>query len=391
MSSYLAVFRIGSIRRMLFAAFLGRAPTGILGLAAIFLVHQQGRSFAVAGAVGGAVGLGIALSAVVQARLIRRWGNWSLAAAASGHIVLGVLTALGAIHRWPVIALGVIGLAFGSSLPATSSIIRGLYPGLVPDRPDLHSTAFALDAALTDTSYVVGPAVVSAMLALGSPESAIGISIAAALIAVIALLRMDSRAEPAEAVRPGLHASTRDLGLLRLLAFASFPVGFGWGIYDVAFPAFATAHHSPPLGGILLALVSFASVCGSLSYGAASTRIAASGVLVAGSILYPMAFALPLLGTTFVTMCFLAAPSGLVNGSWVAGRNHFLNTNLSEELRATANAWALLAVYLGTAAGQSVGGTVVAAIDWRAGAAVACAGIALIPALLVSSRGFRRA
>jgi hypothetical protein len=54
---------------MLLAAFLSRVPMGILALATVLFLHQEHRSYAIAGLVGGRIGFGLAISAVLQARV----------------------------------------------------------------------------------------------------------------------------------------------------------------------------------------------------------------------------------------------------------------------------------------------------------------------------------
>jgi MFS family permease len=305
-------------------------------------------------------------------------------------VLLSAGLIVGGGQGWTSIALAAIGLGLGMSVPATSAVVRGLYPRAIRARPELDGTVFALDSALTDATYVAGPALVSLAVAFSSAAVAIGVAAAAALGAVAALLSIE-----AEPTRPHRRRRTTSVGpvytsAVKVLVLASFPVGLGFGIQEVAFPAFATAHDDPALSGLILALISVASVAGGLTYGVLSYRVAAASVLILGAAFYPVAFVLPAFATAALTMCLLATPVGLVNGPWIAARNHFMNVTTADELRASANGWALMCVYLGAAAGLSVGGVVVAAAGWRAALIAAGVGAGAIPLVTLLSRSALR-
>jgi MFS family permease len=151
-----------------------------------------------------------------------------------------------------------------------------------------------------------------------------------------------------------------------LLTLASSPIGFGFGVLDVAFPAFASAHHQPALAGVLLALVSVVSMLSGLAYGALSGRVSTKAVLLVGAFTYPAAFAVLALATSFEMMCLLIIPVGLATGWWATARNHLITVASPTELRTSANGWVLLSAYLGVSAGLAIGGAVVAAAGWRA-------------------------
>lgn len=386
MSGYFALLKLAPVRRMLLAAFLSRAPTGIVSLATVVYLRQEGHSFAVAGLVGGMVGFGIAVSAVLQARIIRRRGQTSLVALAAAFALFALGLIVGGAQGWPVVPLALIGLGVGAFLPATSSIVRGLYPGAVSARPELERGVFALDSALTDSTYIVGPALVAFTVAVASAALAIGAAIAAALCSVATLLRTHLTPPPRQEVATPSSRRPSYPRSVKLLAVAQFPLGLAFGIGDVAFPAFATDHHQLALSGVLLAIPGVASAGAGLVYGTISDRVATTSVVVRGALAYPFVLALPVFGTTFVTMCFLTVPFGLVTGWWVSARNHLINVVAPVEVRTSANGWVLLSVYLGTSVGLVISGAVVAAVGWRAALIVGASLSVGIPAITLLAR-----
>jgi MFS family permease len=366
MSGYLAVLKLSPVRRMLLAAFLSRVPMGILGLATVLFLHQEGRSYAVAGLVGGMIGFGLATSAVIQARMISRWGRASLTAVAAGFALVAIGLIVGGFHGWPAPVLALLGFGVGALLPASSSMVRGLYPAAVSAHPELERSVYALDSALTESTYISGPALVAFTVAVASAAIAIGAAVFAAVCSVVALLRTPVAVTSPPENRDPARGRLRYPSAVVVLALATFPVGFGFGVDDVAFPAFATAHDRPALSGVLLALASVVSVLSGLAYGAVSSRVPTTTVLFVGAFLYPVAFAVPALAGSFLTMCFLVLPVGFTTGWWVTARNHLVSVAAPTELRTSANGWVLLSIYLGVSAGLAIGGIVVAAAGWRA-------------------------
>jgi MFS family permease len=375
MSGYLALLKIAPVRRMLLAAFLSRVPMGILGLATVLFLHQEGRSYAVAGLVGGAIGLGLAISAVLQGRLVGRRGRATLAVVAAAFALLAIGLIIGGFQGWSAVVLAPLGFGVGALLPASSSIVRGLYPAAVSARPELERSVFALDSALTESTYISGPALVALTVAVASAAVAIGAAAIAAVCSVATLLASHAEVIPAEPNNPA-RGRLRYPSSVVVLSLATAPIGFGFGVNDVAFPAFATAHHHPAVSGVLLALASVISMLSGLAYGALSARVSTTAVLFLGAFLYPVAFAAPALGTSFLTMCLLVLPLGLATGWWVTARNHLINVASPVELRTSANGWVLLSVYLGTSVGLAIGGAVVAAAGWRAAVLVGASVVA---------------
>jgi MFS family permease len=388
MAGYFAVLKLAPIRRMLLAAFLSRVPMGILGLATVLFLHQEGSSYGVAGLVGGMLGFGLASSAVLQARIVNRRGRTSLAVVAAVFTLAAVGLIVGGAQRWPAFVLAPLGLAVGALLPASSSIVRGQYSATISSSPELERSVFALDSALTESTYISGPALVALTVAVASAAVAIGAAVVAAVCSVVTLLRTD-----AEVVVPGEDRLDPARGPLRYpravvaLMVATFPVGFGFGVDDVAFPGYATAHHHAALSGVLLALASIVAMCSGLAYGAVSERVPTTTVLFVGAFLYPVAFALPALGSSFLTMCFLVLPVGLATGWWATARNHVVSVASPTDLRTSANGWVLLSVYLGQAVGLIAGGAIVDGAGWRIAILVGGAVVAGTTIVTMLARG----
>lgn len=232
-------------------------------------------SFEKAGLVTGGLALGAAFGAPLAVRLVDRWGPRTLMPLACGHAValLG-LVGLGEAGA-PAAGLAGVALAGGACFPPSGSVLRARFPELLSGDVELIRGAYALDSVTIEASFVSGPLITAAAVALTGPEAAIVLS-AALVIAGAAAFNAalpDPLAAPRE--RPAHH--TRLLGALadpgvRLIALCTVPIGSCRGSVEVAIPAFSAEEGSAELSGILPAVWSLASGVGGFVFGARRTR-----------------------------------------------------------------------------------------------------------------------
>ncbi|GAA2441620.1 MFS transporter [Streptomyces macrosporus] len=116
-----------------------------------------------------------------RVRSARLFHSCGLGGLASGIAALAVL--VGRVPLPVVLAVAALGGACG---PVVTGGLSGLVARLVPEGPD-RDRAYALDAATYNAVSVTGPALVSAVSALGSPGTAVALlSVSAACAAVLA-------------------------------------------------------------------------------------------------------------------------------------------------------------------------------------------------------------
>src|ERR671939_904544 len=140
-------------------------PIGMYGLAILLLVRDAHGSFAVAGRVVGAFGLANALGAVVQGRLMDRFGQPPvLRPAAAAHVAMLVALVVAAGRGAPAWALGLCALAAGAFLPQVPAAMRSVWSALVADE-DSRQTAYALVTIVFEVSVVTAPVLVAAIVA----------------------------------------------------------------------------------------------------------------------------------------------------------------------------------------------------------------------------------
>jgi predicted MFS family arabinose efflux permease len=121
---------------------------------------------------------------------------------------------------------------------------------------------------LQELFFIVGPLVVGGVVAVASPDAAVGTA-AVLTVAGTALFATSpvSRAQRGASSGGGRLGALASPGL-RTLVLSCLPVGMSFGAIEVAVPAFAEEHGSGATAGLLLALWGFGSMAAGLAYGA---------------------------------------------------------------------------------------------------------------------------
>jgi MFS family permease len=374
---------------MLALSVLARMPLGINALAIVLLMRHEGYTFGAAGAAAGAMAIGVGGSSPFISRLIDRRGQREvLAPLAIAHALgLGVIVAVALGHA----SVGVIiaaALAAGIAFPPIGSVMRPLWPRLLADRPELLTTAFALDAVIVELSFVGGPLITAAIVAVASPAPALALSAVSSVVGTVCLTSMP----PSRAFRP---VPKRDgssfLGALqsrgvRTLVAATLPVGFCFGAVEVTFPAFCEDVATRGTAGLLLAVWSFGSGVGGIAYGARQWTLPAFRRYPRCALALPFGF-LPLaLPGSVGVMVPLAFVSGLSIAPLISTGSHVVGEIAPAGTVTEAYTWPITALVVGIAAGNAVAGAIAGSAGWRESFVIAACAALLGAAIAVSQR-----
>jgi predicted MFS family arabinose efflux permease len=377
---YSRIMRTPGVAAVVLATLVGRLPIGISGLAILLYVREVTGSFAAAGACAGALALGSASGAPLQGRLVDRRGLGTLlplaCVHAAGLVLVWILGAAGA----PIVAIAAASFVGGAAIPPLSSVLRSRWSYLLEDRPELIPSAFALDSVLIEFIFIVGPLVVTAIVATTGPEYALGVSAACVLFGTTLLLSgLRGRRGPE---RQG--EAERALGLgalaapgLRTLVLASLPVGFCFGSIEVVLPAFSESEGSREMAGVLLAVWSSASLAAGLLYGARPPQAPVADIHLRFALVLPLGIAALAAATSPLTMALLAILAGLPIAPLIASRNQLVGHVSLPGTATEAFTWPLTALVAGVSLGAAAAGAVVESYSWTAGVlmAVAVAGL----------------
>jgi len=288
LSSYRQVLRIPGLLPPLLASFAGSLPISMLGLSVLLLVRLHGQSFGAAGMIAGALSLGSGAGLVAQGAWMDRRGP-SLVLAAAGLACAASLAALVAVvagggPAWLTAALAFAG---GASVPGTPTAARALSAELVADQR-LRVTAYAMLAMASTCAAILGPLLVSVLLARGAAAAVLVTAVLAAATGAAYALAPASRRQVPRVRAPRWRLRSLATPGMRTLTVASAANGAVLGMLGVAVPALALARHTPALAGELSA-------------------IAAAGDLAAGVIYCGRSWSLPLRARLVAALLALAA------------------------------------------------------------------------------------
>ena len=195
LARYRALFHVPHVRRLVLSGLLARLPMGMVGLALLLLVRENGGSYAAAGAVSGAYFVATAVGAPIAGRLVDRRGQTRILlpravifpALLSGVCALALLDA-------PLAAIAVCAAAAGALMPPVGASLRALWPRMFADA-ELRAAAYALEASLQEITFIVGPLLVALLTAAVSPVLALGVAAVVGGIGttLIALARAGAR------------------------------------------------------------------------------------------------------------------------------------------------------------------------------------------------------
>lgn len=374
---------------MLGLSILARMPLGINALAVVLLARHQGLSYGVAGAAAGALAIGVGASSPFIGRLIDRRGQREvLVPLAIAHaMALGVVIAV-ALAGAPAGALVAASGAAGIAFPPIGSVMRPLWPRLLEGSEYLLTTAYALDSAIIEVSFVIGPLLTAVIVAVASPAPALAFSGAMSVLGTTLL----TATPPSRAFRPTAPEGSRHfLGALmspgvRMLVATTLPIGFCFGAVEVTFPAFCEAVASRSDAGLLLAAWSLGSAAGGIGYGAVHWRLPAARRYPRCAVAVPLGF-LPLaIPGGLVSMLPLAFLSGVSIAPLLSTGNQAVGEIAPAGTITEAYTWPVTSLVVGIAAGNASAGAIAGSAGWRESFLIAAAASAVGAALAVAQR-----
>jgi MFS family permease len=284
------------------------------------------------------------------------------AAMASLALVLGVLTATGAIRLWMVYVLALLlGCATAFDMPTRQAFVSEMVG------PDRVTNAIGLNSAVFNSARVVGPAVAGVLIAAVGIAPAFLINAASYLAVIAGLLAMDParlhRLPPVDRaegqVRAGLRYVWANPVLRSTIALVAVVGALGLN-YRVALPLLArfTFGGDASAYGALASIMAAGAVVGSLAAarrGRPSRTLLLGSVAVFGALSFAAAAA-----PTLIAEAVVLAPLGVASMTFLATANSTLQLASSPDMRGRVMALYGL-VFLGsTPLGGLLGG-------WMAG------------------------
>jgi MFS family permease len=242
----------------------------MIGLSIFFKTEQVTGSVAFAGLAIGINSLSGAATAGMRGSLMDRFGQkWPLRIFVPGYASM-MLILNNMQNKNAILAAAFI---MGITAPPINLSVRPLWKMVVPE--DYLRTAYAVDTSVMSAAGVIGPVIATSLALSSHPGSAL--TVAALFMAIgggaLALTQI-SRDWVPEKKEPN-HTSLWRNKAIQLLMIEGCFIGFGWGVFDVAVPAFATLEGVPGRTAWIFTAMGVANIIGGLLGGLVSRKVSA--------------------------------------------------------------------------------------------------------------------
>ncbi|MFF0429694.1 MFS transporter [Streptomyces sp. NPDC004520] len=350
-----AALRSRTMRAPLFWSVVGRFPFYLVGLAlVVFTTSKKDAGYLSAGLFLGAYSLGTALFAPLVARRVDRYGQ-TIVLLVTGVVYPASLIGFVALESGSMAAQLVCVAVAGATVPPISGCIRSLWRAT----EGLEPAGISLESVLFNAFLIGGPLLLSVMLLVGSPGTAVVIGgLLAAVGSIGFATTRASRTMPATPSERDALGALRSKGLLLVLALVAC-TAVRTGIYNVALPAFADDHGSAGSVGLFYAAWGVGGILGGLWYGSRSGRWSVLVALRVGIVVVSAAALLPVLVWDNWSMGLAL----VVLGSFEAPMTVILYAIISRTARAThvteAFTWSSTISLGGSALGAQIGGLLI--------------------------------
>jgi len=267
MNRYVALFRIPNVWVLVLTCFPARVAYGMVSLSIFFKVEQSTGSISSAGLALGLNAASGALTAGIRGSVMDKYGQkWPLRIMVPTYATLTIALNLADAKATMLTLAFVMGL----SAPPINLSVRPLWKIVVPEK-DLR-TAYAVDSSIMNFAFVVGPVIATSLALSRFSSSPLFICAALMLLGGISLgMTKVSRNWIPEKKGADYQPLWKHKPLQLLMIEGCF-IGFGWGLFDVAVPAFTTIEKVPHMTAWIFAAMGVSNVIGGLLAGLVSKK-----------------------------------------------------------------------------------------------------------------------
>ncbi|MBX6390453.1 MAG: MFS transporter [Frankia sp.] len=374
-------------RRFVLAGFVGRLPISMAGLGVVLYVQHTTGSYGTGGSVAAVGTLAEALLATRLGRALDRFGQARvLVPCVAGHL-LGLAGLLAAVQTGAPRPLWYAAAALlGGLLPPVGGCVRARWSASLDDA-DVLRAAFALEAALDEAVFILGPIVATVLATAVAPS--------AGLLAAGALAALGAGALAAQrATDPGPHPPVRGAARVRVLrspapralVLVHVAIGLAFGAVDLSAVAFARDEGFGALSGVMLGLYACGSGVSGLLFGARSSTLGPARRFLRCAAVMSAALWLPLAAPNAIAAVPLMLLAGASTAPTLISSNALMERLMPAGARTEGFAWLQMAVVTGIAAGAPLAGAVIDGHGGRMGFIVAGVAGVLVALGVAASR-----
>ena len=267
MNRYVELFRIPNVWVLVLACFPARVAYGMVSLSIFFKVEQSTGSISSAGLALGLNAASGALTAGIRGSLMDKYGQkWPLRIMVPTYATLTIALNLADTK----IAMLTLAFVMGLSAPPINLSVRPLWKIVVPEK-DLR-TAYAIDSSIMNFAFVVGPVIATSLALSRFSSSPLFICAGLMLLGGISLAMTKVSRNWVPEVKGADYQPLWKHKPLQLLMIEGCFIGFGWGLFDVAVPAFTTIEKVPHMTAWIFAAMGVSNVVGGLLAGLVSKK-----------------------------------------------------------------------------------------------------------------------
>jgi len=317
LTSYRLILRLPGTLLFSASGMVARLPMSMVSLGIVILVSTATGSYGLAGSVSAAYLVANGAFAIVQGRLLDRLGQSRVLPVAVA--VFGVALALlmwSVQAEWPVALSYLLAAVSGAALPSVGSCVRARWSYVLNSRDQIQ-TAFALEAVLDESVFMLGPILVTVLATAWHPVAGLTAALVAGVAGTLFFASQRATEPPAHprqestGRRPGMPWAT-----VAPLALVCAALGTLFGAAEVTTVAFAAELGSKGYAGPLLALWALGSLIAGLVSGAIHWRRGAdhrvrwgSAAMMAAMLPLALIGSVQLMGVALFVAGFAIAPT----------------------------------------------------------------------------------
>ena len=392
LGTYLDILRYRQAWKFSAAGLILRLPMSMVGLSTILLVRAEYGNYTLAGAVSAVNIIVMAVCAPILARRVDRYGQLRVMGPAwiISTVSMCALVAATLMHA-PEWLLFIPAALAGATWGAPGALVRSRWTTIL-NKPGQLTTAYALESAVDEFVYIVGPVLSTVLGTALHPATGLAISIVS--LAVGGALFLSRRSSEPATIPYDPHAPRESVirkPVVLVMAATYIGMGMTFGSMEVSMVSFTEELGAPALGGILLALFSIGSLTAALVYGARTWRrptwqLFTIGVIAMaiGMSLFPVAF-------NIWTMAAVILVTGLTCAPTMTNVNVIIQQSVSAAKLTEGLTWMSTSINLGTSLGTAIAGPAIDSIGARGGLlTMAGAGWAMVVLMLIGLPALRK-
>ncbi|HEX6149939.1 MFS transporter [Nocardioides sp.] len=255
------------------AGLVARLPISMVGLGIVLLVERASGSYGLAGAVSAIYVAAGAVCTILQGRLLDRLGQARVLVPVVGVFTVALVLLVVSVQAdWPAASTYVFAALGGATLPAAGSCVRARWSHALTGRPADLQTAFALEAVVDESVFIVGPILVTVLATAIHPVVGLATALVAGLAGTVFLAAQRRTEPPVHDRDRSSRRGSLPWRTLAPLSVVTLALGALFGAAEVVTVAFSEEQGSQAYAGPLLALWALGSLMAGLITGAVHWR-----------------------------------------------------------------------------------------------------------------------